>query len=188
MAPTDVILNCCDLCICKDSLDIAAPFGGKGMAFHPLSTNCVFATNWLAAAASLFGPTFGDWRIWCFADFPECKAPDTCAATHMPPSLQTSAYRPRRADHGFVCTNSSGHFQTASVHVGTWCSGITSASHAEGPGFKSQCVHFAVSTINPSTHSESQFDLHDMINWLIHPIINYLIRGRAVSFWSLCHT
>ncbi len=25
---------------------------------------------------------------------------------------------------------------------GTWCSGITSASHVEGPGFKSQCVHF----------------------------------------------
>ena len=24
--------------------------------------------------------------------------------------------------------------------MGTWCSGITSASHAEGPGFKSQCV------------------------------------------------
>ena len=24
---------------------------------------------------------------------------------------------------------------------GTWCSGITSASHAEGPGFKPQCVH-----------------------------------------------
>ena len=24
---------------------------------------------------------------------------------------------------------------------GTWCSGITSASHAEGPGFKSRCVH-----------------------------------------------
>ena len=27
-------------------------------------------------------------------------------------------------------------------HRGTWCSGITSASHAEGPGFKPQCVHF----------------------------------------------
>ena len=27
------------------------------------------------------------------------------------------------------------------AHAGTWCSGITSASHAEGPGFKSQCVH-----------------------------------------------
>ena len=26
----------------------------------------------------------------------------------------------------------------------TWCSGITSASHAEGPGFKSQCVHIIV--------------------------------------------
>ena len=24
---------------------------------------------------------------------------------------------------------------------GTWCSGITSAPHAEGPGLKSQCVH-----------------------------------------------
>ena len=26
---------------------------------------------------------------------------------------------------------------------GTWCSGITSASHAAGPGFKSQCVHLS---------------------------------------------
>ena len=26
---------------------------------------------------------------------------------------------------------------------GTWCSGITSAPHAEGPGFKSQCVHLS---------------------------------------------
>ena len=24
---------------------------------------------------------------------------------------------------------------------GTWCSGITSSSHAEGPGFNPQCVH-----------------------------------------------
>ena len=36
----------------------------------------------------------------------------------------------------------STHFGDAgSCSVGTWCSGITSASHAEGPGFKSQCVH-----------------------------------------------
>ena len=27
---------------------------------------------------------------------------------------------------------------------GTWCSGITSASHADGPGFKSQCVHLII--------------------------------------------
>ena len=25
---------------------------------------------------------------------------------------------------------------------GAWCSGITSAPHAEGPGFNPQCVHF----------------------------------------------
>ena len=30
-------------------------------------------------------------------------------------------------------------FKTTSK--GTWCCGIASASHAEGPGFKSQCVH-----------------------------------------------
>ena len=28
------------------------------------------------------------------------------------------------------------------MQTGSWCSGITSASHAEGPGFKSKCVHF----------------------------------------------
>ena len=27
--------------------------------------------------------------------------------------------------------------------LGAWCSGITSASHAEGPGFNPQCVHFS---------------------------------------------
>ena len=27
------------------------------------------------------------------------------------------------------------------LQQGSWCSGITSASHAEGPGFKSQWVH-----------------------------------------------
>ena len=47
----------------------------------------------------------------------------------------------------------AGHLRRNAIHrlsmllpmqMGTWCSGITSASHAEGPGFKSQCVHFAV--------------------------------------------
>jgi hypothetical protein len=27
------------------------------------------------------------------------------------------------------------------LQLGTWCSGITSASHAEGPGFNPLCVH-----------------------------------------------
>ena len=31
----------------------------------------------------------------------------------------------------------------ATFAPGTWCSGITSAPHAEGTGFKSQCVHFS---------------------------------------------
>ena len=37
------------------------------------------------------------------------------------------------------------------MQMGTWCSGITSASHAEGPGFKSQCVHFSKLLCIPST-------------------------------------
>ena len=30
---------------------------------------------------------------------------------------------------------------------GMWCSGITSASHAEGPGFEPRRLHFAASVI-----------------------------------------
>ena len=44
------------------------------------------------------------------------------------------------------CAQGSGigtiiNVKTHSHTWGAWCSGITSASHAEGPGFKSQCVH-----------------------------------------------
>ena len=39
--------------------------------------------------------------------------------------------------HQLCASNVSGYHR----HSGTWCSGITSAPHAEGPGFKSQCVH-----------------------------------------------
>ena len=38
-------------------------------------------------------------------------------------------------------------FVSGKFSLGAWCSGITSASHAEGPGFKSQCVRF-----DPPTH------------------------------------
>jgi hypothetical protein len=48
-------------------------------------------------------------------------------AAQQPPHLQST-----RALHGTLCVRNQ---------KGTWCSGITSASHAEGPGFKSQCVH-----------------------------------------------
>ena len=39
-------------------------------------------------------------------------------------------------------TNAKRQKHSMSMQVGSWCSGITSASHAEGPGFKSQWVHF----------------------------------------------
>ena len=31
--------------------------------------------------------------------------------------------------------------RATSSQMGTWCSGITSAPHAEGPGLNPQCVH-----------------------------------------------
>ena len=34
---------------------------------------------------------------------------------------------------------------------GTWCSGITSASHAEGPGLNPQCVHSIASVLEWSS-------------------------------------
>ena len=38
--------------------------------------------------------------------------------------------------------NANGNvFRQFLLAEGAWCSGIASASHADGPGFKSQCVH-----------------------------------------------
>ena len=38
---------------------------------------------------------------------------------------------------------------------GTWCSGITSASHAEGPGFNPQCVQRFYIILVSSQHGTS---------------------------------
>ena len=40
-----------------------------------------------------------------------------------------------------LCLYIANDFSFSHSPRGTWCSGITSASHAEGPGFKSQRVH-----------------------------------------------
>ena len=37
-------------------------------------------------------------------------------------------------------------------YVGTWCSGITSAQHAGGPGFNPQCVHWSIAMALTSCH------------------------------------
>jgi hypothetical protein len=52
------------------------------------------------------------------------------SASLRPPSLQCSA------------NGSAGPLPF--LQTGTWCSGVTSASHAEGPGLKSQCVRFVI--------------------------------------------
>ena len=49
----------------------------------------------------------------------------------------TRAARTSRCQAAFCCENVP---RTKAMLRGTWCSGITSAPHAEGPGFKSQCV------------------------------------------------
>ena len=66
--------------------------------------------------------------------------------------------------------------------VGSWCSGITSASHAEGPGFKSQWVHFAALIENIfGTRCD-----HNAPHWpkrLTHPSAPYLFLEVALSFF-----
>lgn len=52
----------------------------------------------------------------------------------------------------------SHHMTRRNRYLGTWCSAITSASHAEVPGFSSQCVHAIV-----THHTMSgQLPYHDM--------------------------
>ena len=60
---------------------------------------------------------------------------------------------------------------------GTWCSGIASASHAEGPGFKSQCVHLSrMACVNctcvPSATAHLKAFLH-VVSELPHPWPRY---------------
>ena len=43
--------------------------------------------------------------------------------------------------HSFALNKNGGKMKLINFARGTWCSGITSASHAEGPGFNPQCVH-----------------------------------------------
>jgi hypothetical protein len=45
--------------------------------------------------------------------------------------------------HGFTAWRQSSERQWH-PQEGTWCSGITSASHAEGPGFNPQCVQIRI--------------------------------------------
>ena len=56
--------------------------------------------------------------------------------------LQVSAREAKKGSYSGWLNGSGIHFIRMKKVLGTWCSGITSASHAEGPGFKSQCVHF----------------------------------------------
>ena len=56
---------------------------------------------------------------------------------------------------------------------GTWCSGITSASHAEGPGLNPQCVHAqhtARSLVATSTDSVSAVLFVGLVSWLSIPL------------------
>ena len=65
---------------------------------------------------------------------------------------------------------------------GTWCSGITSASHAEGPGFKSQCVH-----ASEASSSETQVHPQPLLSaWacLLKPFWAFRLRCSSYSHGS----
>ena len=49
-------------------------------------------------------------------------------------------------------------------HMGTWCSGITPAQHAGGPGFNPQCVQFLSATMAISC--SGNVDLHKKMHCL----------------------
>ena len=64
---------------------------------------------------------------------------------------------------------------------GTWCSGITSAPHAEGPGLKSQCVHWRVRSAAAAAVGVQ--------GTLLHPcfVLSYYAQCLCRLFWgALC--
>ena len=57
---------------------------------------------------------------------------------------ETGSQQPQKIEHEHsedCMTGSSPICCATFLTSGAWCSGITSASHAEGPGFNPQCVH-----------------------------------------------
>ena len=53
--------------------------------------------------------------------------------------------------------------------MATWCSGIISASHAEGPGFKSQCVHCLRGIAFPCIRGETRWVHATEVHRLLWP-------------------
>ena len=63
--------------------------------------------------------------------------------TCTPPSrglTEASGGPQRSVAHSNLGRSSAVYYKVKAGFKGTWCSGITSAPHAEGPGLKSQCV------------------------------------------------
>ena len=82
------------------------------------------------------------------------------------------------------------------IKLGTWCSGITTASHAEGPGFKSQCVHCVACThfarnlylqVGPSCSNNKQLLIMLLVPWARLAGVRALgmHRGHQRPFWEL---
>ena len=83
---------------------------------------------------------------------------------------------------------------------GTWCSGITSASHAEGPGLKSQCVHLRqtmpgvqhirIPALKGHKQGHELFPTRDHVYvlprspWLQVPSLPATLEGRAGTWWG----
>ena len=80
------------------------------------------------------------------------------------------------------------------IATGTWCSGITSASHAEGPGFKSQCVHSCAAVLQctllgpsraraaaPCNHEHGVFINRNLWEDLRSKLVSVCDLGFAVS-------
>ncbi len=89
----------------------------------------------------------GDWP-----DQQQTACANTCAATRQGcignwhvetagPRNHTSAACGASSCLDLHRRNSTRVASHATHNAGTWCSGITSALHAEGPGFNPQCVH-----------------------------------------------
>ena len=93
--------------------------------FVPFLQTALHSDGMLPRGSQVCRKLRGQLFVQVFRTLRNCR-PRTCAA--LPQSVVSKLSRKDCPAH--------------LLFKGTWCSGITSASHAEGPGFKSQSVHF----------------------------------------------
>ena len=107
---------------------LRVPFAAANVATNRLlfgAPHALFCTVWRHCGTFV--------ALWCVG---------ACALVWSACAVSVLRWSSGASPQTIAMTHTATHRKDS--RMGTWCSGITSASHAEGPGFNPQCVQFVL--------------------------------------------